>query len=258
MGDLGTRISTLCLAALLALGQLPLPAATPAEPNLPAEPPSATTPAPEPEPPPSRPEPGTGALQDVYPSDWFFPYVAIGALHGFIQGNDGVFAPNRAATRAEFVTMLARMHQALGGHLGAPLDHPPFVDVSPDHFSAPYLAWAFEIEAVHPNAEGQFRPGASISREEVAAMVAHYLEFYGLDDLFETAYEDHGLYADWEEIAPWALYGAHFLWNANLMHGTQAEDDSVYFHPRAEIYRREVFAIIGRVFQAIPIAEVEV
>jgi len=197
-------------------------------------------------------------LQDVAPSDWFFPYVELGVLHGFIRGNNGAFAPGRATTRAEFITLLARMHEALGGHLAISVEHPPFADVSTDHFVAPYLAWAFEIEAIHPDAEGQFRPGASISREEVAAIVAHYLEFYELDSLFPTTDEDFGLYADWEEIAPWALYGAHFLWNAGLMHGTQGEEDQVYFHPKAEILRREVFAIISRVFRAIPVVEAEV
>lgn len=253
MGDLGTRITTLCLAALLALGQLPLPSAAPA----PVEPP-VTAPV-EPPPPISRPEPGTGSLQDVDPSSWFFPYVEMGALHGFIRGSEGVFAPDRATTRAEFTTMLARMHEALGGQIDVHIEHPPFVDVSPDHFVAPYLAWAFVIDAVHPDPEGQFRPSASISRQEVAAMVTQYLEFYGLDDLFETAYEeDHGLYADWETIAPWALYGAHFLWNAGLMHGTQDEYDNVLFRPHAEILRREVFALIGRVFGAVPVAEITV
>jgi|GEM_PF-2220297 len=257
MMHIGTRLLTFCLAVSIVAGLVPLPDPSPELPPLEPPPPIAS-PVPVAPAPPLQQLPGTGMLHDIRPSDWFFHYVELGALHGFIQGYDGRFAPQRATTRAEFITMLGRLHLALGGQLREGQPMPPFVDISSDQFFIPYLTWAFSLGAVHPDFEGRFRPEAAISREEVATLLARYIEAHSLLDHFADNRADLGRYADWENISDWAVYAAHLLRNLGLMHGSRGIYDVpgvYYFRPQDETLRQEVFAILGRLFEALPLSE---
>ena len=244
--DLGMRILAICLAALLAAGLFPLPEPPPPPPRPPIE-----LPAP----------PGVG-IEDVSPDDWFYEYIRIGYRYGFLQGTHGRFEPNRAVTRAEFITMLGRLHSALGGHVihDGPFDN-PFSDTRANAFYFPYLLWAAELRIVEGDEQNRFRPNERLRREEMAVILVHYIYAYALDTHFDETDEEREPYADWEEIAVWAYFEAHLIRDFGLMHDIHEsvdESDLYRFRPEAPALRAEVAVIFARIFTLVSDATVAV
>ena len=262
---IGFRLASICLAVTLAAGSLltpPDPADwgdfSPERPGV-AVPAPSPTPTPTPAPtPPTPPTPGTG-MEDVQASDWFYRYIRTGVRHGFLQGNNNRFEPRRAITRAEFVTMMGRMHSALGGvvrHDWGPGGVPtlPYTDIDRTAFYIPYLVWATELEIVQGDAEGRFRPNAPMTRQELATILVRYIEAYDVENHLRDQFYDLGQYYDWELIAPWARAAAHLLRNYNLMHGSRGlrDEPGVYFfRPEDEALRLEAGVILVRLFAAV-------
>jgi len=250
------QILSLCLALILAAGNVPVPdfADEPA-------PPAVETPAPEPSPPPTPtpppPTPGPG-LEDVATTDWFYDYVRIGFRHGFFRGTGGRFEPNRVVSRAEFITMLGRLHLALGGTVSYENVEETavdlgFTDVELAAFYAPYLVWATELEITRADAQGHFRPMAPISREEMAVFATRYILAFELYELMEDDYYDRGPYADRAQIANWADEEVHLLRNLDLMLGRRPNQapGGDYFHPAAYALRSEAAALLARLFEGV-------
>ena len=107
---------------------------------------------------------------------WAADYVAYLAARGIVSGTgNGKFTPDRAVTRAEFVAMLAR----LSGDALPKNSSMPFSDVAKDAWYAPYVAWAAEKNYVNGTTETTFSPGAQITREQMAAIIARFAETEG-------------------------------------------------------------------------------
>jgi len=246
--DLGTRILIICLAALLASGLVPMPAPAPAQAE-PVAPPETEAPAPPP-------TVGVTEMEDVSSTDWFYTYVRLGFRHGFLHGTDGRFEPNRVLTRAEFITILGRLHQALGGLLGRADDSlfELYTDITAEAFYLPYLFWSTAQGLVEADEYDRFRPGDSIRREEMALILARYLDVFRLHPHFEDIAQERPSYADWEDIAPWAYHEAHLLQNYGLMHGIHVPGGTpgVYlFRPDGSTLRGEAAAIFARLFNQV-------
>lgn len=59
------------------------------------------------------------AFSDVTSDDWFAPYVAVCVEEGLMQGaGDGVFSPYETVSRAEVMTITARIHDRIHGGSG--------------------------------------------------------------------------------------------------------------------------------------------
>ena len=107
---------------------------------------------------------------------WASDYIAYLAARGIVSGTgDGKFTPERAVTRAEFVAMLAR----LSGDALPKNSSVAFSDVAKDAWYAPYVAWAAEKSYVNGTTETTFSPGAQITREQMAAIIARFAEAEG-------------------------------------------------------------------------------
>jgi len=242
--DIGYRLASLCLAFTVAAGLVPLPDPSGWDPS-PPPPPAVTSP----EPPPAL-LPIGGGMEDVAPTDWFFPAIRVGVRHGFVTPIEGRFEPQRAITRAEFITMLGRMHTALGGvvRIGR-VPELPFTDITSAAEYIPYLAWATEIEIIRGDAEQRFRPGYPITREELAVLLARYIEAYDIDDQLDV--EEHDPYADWFDIADWAYDAVHMLRDLNLLQGRQTEPGVYFFHPAEHVLRLESAVVLARLFEEV-------
>ena len=244
--ELGLRIFIIYLAALLAAG-LVSPAESLPEASPPPEVPGTFVPIP-----PAPSDDTIDEMADISPADWFYAYVRLGYEHGFLRGTDGRFDPSREITRAEFITILGRLHLALGG-----IDYGelliPYTDTE-ETFYTPYLTWATHLDIVQGDEFGRFRPNDVIRRDEMAVTLGRYIEAYDLYESLEHAFEDRGLYADWEEIAPWAYHEAHLLRNHGIMHGMRppgAAPDIYLFRPETSALRCEAAAIFARLFVII-------
>ena len=104
------------------------------------------------------------ALTDVSASDWFFEAVTALAAAGLLDTDDGAARPNDAATRAEFVTMLARLFPMTGETCSfpdVPETHPLYDGVA----AAQANGWVSGYE------DGTFHPDAALTRAEAACLV---------------------------------------------------------------------------------------
>lgn len=107
----------------------------------------------------------TPTFSDVPSSHPFFAEVECLVLLGATEGfDDGTFRPTLSITRQAVVAWLWRLAGS-----PEPAAPPTFSDVPEDHPFADAIAWAAEEDIVEGFPDGSFRPGATVTRQAVAA-----------------------------------------------------------------------------------------
>ena len=147
----------------------------------------------------------------------------------------GEWKPNAYVTRAEFAADLARF---AGIHVFYPTDGAAqFSDVDPASDLAPYIAWASDSGIVTGFDDGTFRPGRTLTREQMATMLAR---FYALSGITAAGSADG--YADAETISAWAVNGVALCTARGLVQG----DPQGRFRPQSDLTRAQIAAILSR------------
>ena len=109
---------------------------------------------------------------DVGDQDWFLDNVIESAQRGMVAGtSDITFSPYQDLTRGQVVAILARMEQA--DTASAPAA--PFTDVKPSEYYATAINWAYANGVIAGISDTQFAPDASITRQELIAILIRYL-----------------------------------------------------------------------------------
>jgi len=186
-------------------------------------------------------------MEDVSPDDWFYRYVMRGLDFGLITGTSGDtfrFEPRRNVTRAEFVTMLGRLHEHWeDGSIDVPVD---------GTFYGHYLAWAVEHEIVLGNQHGDLMAHALITREQMAVMVDRYIGAFELRGYFEFPIPGgwHSP-ADYRSISEWARSAVINAQNYRLLRGNFDEEGGWFFRPQANCSRVEALAILVRLAELL-------
>lgn len=112
-----------------------------------------------------------GSFSDVPVSHWARRDIALAKQHGLIQGiSDGRFAPDRTLTREEMCMLLTRVLSS-----SSPPDAAakmPFPDVPTGSWSYKAIAAMRQQGLVDGFADGTFRPGAPVSRAEMATLLS--------------------------------------------------------------------------------------
>ncbi len=147
----------------------------------------------------------------------------------FVSGySDGTFRPNEQTTRAEFLSMLVN---AIGG-FDADTDYgtSTFTDVSADTWYAPFVAYAQQTGLVEGYKDNTFRPDASITRAEAAAMAAAALKL----DLTATE-------SSFTDVSGWAVPHVEALASRKLLAG----DGDGTFRPDDPIIRSEAVTVVA-------------
>ncbi|MFR6436611.1 MAG: S-layer homology domain-containing protein [Peptoniphilaceae bacterium] len=110
-------------------------------------------------------------FKDVGADHWALNAIAHSVARGYFKGEgEGRFAPNRAITRAEFVTILGRKAGIAPSGASA-----AFKDVNVGAYYAPYVAWAESKGIVKGTGNGKFEPNRTITREEMAVILDKFL-----------------------------------------------------------------------------------
>jgi uncharacterized repeat protein (TIGR02543 family) len=111
------------------------------------------------------------SFSDVSDSAWYADYVSFLAARDIVGGNDGTFSPDSIITRAEFATILARMSgDDLSGYTSS-----VFTDVAASDWYFAAVQRAYE-NGVAYGYYGKFNPNATITRQDIAVMLARYAE----------------------------------------------------------------------------------
>ncbi|MBP3964832.1 S-layer homology domain-containing protein [Paenibacillus lignilyticus] len=170
---------------------------------------------------------------------WAGRQIEVMAAKGAIQGRaNGAFVPNGEVTRAEFAKMLVR---ALD--LDNVLAKEGFSDVNAADWFAPFVAAASEAGIIKGRTATSFEPNATITRAEMAVMVARGLEAAkgvkpSAEDLKALdAFKDAGT------INASLKDGVAFAANNGLVVGDKGK-----FNPNATATRAQAAVIIYRAF----------
>lgn len=124
-------------------------------------------------------EPALRALyQRVYapsrPAPPSRPFLNRAEHTAYVEGQDGKFRPDAVLSRAEAVTLLARLSVDGEGEPLAGLRRAPFADVAAGDWYAEGVdfAWTYGVANGYP--DGTFRPGDPVSRAELVKLLAAY------------------------------------------------------------------------------------
>ena len=168
--------------------------------------------------------------------DWFYPYITesfrFGLTTGIMEDTGLNFHPHRNVTRAEFITMLGRLHEYSGTSVGPPDD---------SAFYARYLTWAVETGIFKGDLNGNLRLHSFITRQEMALMLHRYITIYELQEHFDFEAPPVAFH-DWTDSAPWAQEAVLAMGNYALMHG----DEHAHFRPLDTTSRAEALAVLVR------------
>ncbi len=137
-----------------------------------ASPTPVPTPAPTQVPTPT-PAPTAGPWKNPFPdveaTGWYIKAVEYVCVEGLMTGyTNGKFGPNDQITRAQFAQLFYNKERQPRAGAGQ------FTDVKPGQWYTDAVNWAAEKGVVHGVGGGKFAPEASITREQMAAMLWRY------------------------------------------------------------------------------------
>ncbi len=144
---------------------------------------------------------------DVSSKAWYYGAIEYCYKNDIMTGVDAEhFAPNATLTRAQFVTLLGRLHGITddSGTL-------PFTDTLPKHYYYKYLVWAYTNKIVSGTSADKFSPNASITREQLCVILYNYEKYKGnvgeFSDILLLDYADNQSISSWaREAMAWAVY----------------------------------------------------
>ena len=146
---------------------------------------------------------------------WAKENIDAAVAKGWILGYpDHTFKPNKSLTRADFVTMLARV----SGEELPEVQESPFSDFGADAYYAQSVQWAVDAKIVNGFEDGTFRPGQSITREQMAHIMANYLAHMGYEVKPESE-KTQSKIEDFDTIAGYAKNDVCFCYENSLLNG---------------------------------------
>lgn len=162
-------------------------------------------------------------------------------MSGMIDsGGKLYFAPDEALTRAMFASVLYRM-------AGSPdVDYVnSFSDVAPGKWYSDAVIWASGEGIVYGFPDGNFRPNANITREQIARMLKLYADAQGIDT---SASADLSFFADGMEVSSWALNEIRWAVGTGIMVG-ETRNGVYYLKPGGEATRAECASLLTQFLQ---------
>ncbi|GEM_PF-2388305 len=161
-----------------------------------------------------------------------------------IEGRDrDTFDPNGTITRAEFTALVSRL---LG--LDSSGATSAFGDVKGRWYEGAVAA-AADAGIVSGYGSGEFRPDATISRQEMAVMLLRAIRYLGASE--EGGSGQGKLFADQESIGAWALEAVRTAAGLGIVQGDQTGS----FRPAAMATRAEAAVMVLRLMRATDLTE---
>lgn len=170
-------------------------------------------------------------FSDVSKSDWFYEGVEYAYHAGIISGKTAsAFDPDGPLNRGQIVTMLYRQagSPAVSGAAA-------FTDVKTDSYCADAVAWAVEKGITQGYADGTFRPGEALSRQQLAVLLYRCAGS-------PAAGGDLSAYSDGDSVSAFAEDAVAWAAGGGLM----TNGDEQALRPRDTATRAETAVILQR------------
>ena len=157
----------------------------------------------------------------------------------FYGVNETMFAPKDYMTRAMFAVILSRLDAAnLDSYTTS-----VFEDVDIESWYGKAVMWAKDSGIINGYGNGLFNPAKSMTREEIAVMLAKYIEYRGLN----LPTEDKEEFNDITSISEWAVESVRTVQAFGIMNGM----GNNLFNPKLITIRSEIAQIFMNLGMAI-------
>ncbi|BBI31266.1 DUF4430 domain-containing protein [Cohnella abietis] len=164
-------------------------------------------------------------------STWAYDLILEATQKGFVQGNNGKLNPKDEITRAEFAKLIVEVFNVKADGESAN----SFRDVKATNWFYPFVNVAYAAGIV-TGYKGQFLPNATITREEMAVMIARVLK--------REPVQSSVIYKDRDQIASWAQNQVADISALNIMMGNAEQ-----FNPKGVVTREMAFVVAMRAYQ---------
>lgn len=179
-------------------------------------------------------------FKDVKEKSWYYSAVSEVYTEGIMEGKSAdTFAPSDNVTRAELVTILARIKNVNIEGFSAKCD---FYDVKDTSWYADYVGWAAERGLVEGYGDGSFRPDAPIKREEMAQLLVKYIKSISMYRLMPPDDPAIDVFTDAGTVSAWATENVEAMRLTGFIRG----DENGNFNPRANTTRAEAATLIPK------------
>ena len=186
-------------------------------------------------------------FSDVPNTVWYSETVDRAVTLGLFAGmGNHKFSPETGLTRAMFVTVLYRLMKLSGADVSFEAAA-EFSDLNADWY-LDALAWGCENEIVFGYGDDTFRPDLAITREEMCALLARCLRWYGLE-----VPEGEAIFPDAEDISNWAIEDVSAIAAMGLVKGYS--DGS--FVPHNTATRAEAASLLVRTYDLLNVEQQE-
>ncbi|MBR5447905.1 MAG: CotH kinase family protein [Clostridia bacterium] len=178
------------------------------------------------------------SFSDVSAGAWYESYVSHVYEAGIMEGKaDGVFDPEGTVTRAEFVTVMARIAGEGDDSYREYVSR--FSDADSTAWYAPYMGWGVKTGLVKGQGDGKLAPTSLVSRAELATFTARLMEY-----LCIVLPDDPQAEKDFSDVDSGAYYASPVdtLRKCGLLNG----DGTGKFNPGGTSGRHSVAALVSR------------
>lgn len=173
---------------------------------------------------------------DVNVSDWFYTEVRDSYIAGIMNGmTSNTFEPNTGTTRAMAVMILYRLEN----EPDVSNSNNVYIDIDDNMWYADAIKWANDSGVVNGIGENKFAPNDTVTREQLATILARYSAYKGLDD---GARADLTAYADNDKISQYAIDPMQWAVQNDIIRGMTATTLS----PVGTATRAEIATMINR------------
>ncbi len=153
-------------------------------------------------------------FDDVATNKWYERYVNYVSANKLFQGvGNNTFLPTDNITRAQFVQVLANLENVDVTNKNVTTS---FTDVPSNKWYTPAVKWASDKGIINGFGDGTFQPTASITREQMCAMLVRYINYKNIT--VETS-GDGSAFADDNKIGKWAKAYVYTCKQANIVIG---------------------------------------
>ncbi|GMQ56966.1 hypothetical protein AN1V17_13600 [Vallitalea sediminicola] len=181
----------------------------------------------------------TDTFSDLSAYSWAEKPIEILAGKGIINGKDeGKYDPSAKVTRAEFVSLIARMYQ-----LDANDEAQPFEDVSADIWYAKDVAAAYQNEIINGVSKTEFAPNNTITKQEAAKVIMNVLNSLGYKEEADSNLIKE-VFVDYDNIASWAKNAVSTTVREDIFTGKSGDE----FNPKEEITRAQAAVMIYNLY----------
>ena len=175
-------------------------------------------------------------FKDVDESCWYFNAVNKAVESGIFSGiSEDRFDPDAIMTRAMFVTVLGRAHNA---ELSRWVET-PFWDVAEGTWYGPYVDWAYTRGITSGVAEFHFGVNEPVTREQMVTLLYRSAKTHGYDVSINEYKKYESIY-DIGEVSFWARDALCWAVQNGIISGKDVIETKLVFAPKENASRAQV------------------